>query len=327
MTDRHASLLGVVFDAVTLDQAVKRCVDLCRHPHNCHIVMTVNASHLCLMQRDQELAQACSAADLIVADGMPVVWAIRASGQSMPERVPGIDLMDVLLRVAASNGLSVYFLGARQNVVETLVLRYKARFPGLQIAGFRNGYFGPDEHEVIVDEIRASGAHILFVGLPSPFKEVWSERYRGQLQVPVVLGVGGSFDVLAGFIMRAPRLFQSLGLEWFWRLMMEPRKLWRRYLSTNSEFIWRAIREVVARRAYAARRERGNVVAVSAAQRNVRRVSSERRVADRRMIAYRRTNVLHPSALTADRRSGTSRRVSQRRSTVNRRKSEQKIAG
>jgi N-acetylglucosaminyldiphosphoundecaprenol N-acetyl-beta-D-mannosaminyltransferase len=324
MMNENASLLGVEFDAVTLDQAAKRCVDICRQSNNSHVVMTINASHLCMMRRDAELAQACSAADMTVADGMPVVWAIRASGQHMPERVSGIDLMKVLLRGAASNGLCVYFLGARQEVVEKLALVCEARFPELKIAGFRNGYFGPDEHEAIVDEIRASGAHILFIGLPSPFKEVWSERYRDQLQVPVILGVGGSFDVLAGFIKRAPRLFQSLGLEWFWRLMMEPRKLWRRYLSTNSEFIWRALREVVARRAYAARWERAIAGSASAVRRGDRRVGSERRVADRRILVTRRSNVLNPPALTADRRRGIERRISQRRATVERRRSEQR---
>jgi len=228
MKNEHAILLGVVFDAVTLDQAVARCVAFCRNSRDSHVVMTINASHLCMMQRDTGLALACSLADMVVADGMPVVWAIRASGQSMPERVPGIDLMDALLSAAAPNGLSVYFLGARQEVVQKLVQICRYRFPGLQIAGFRDGYFGVSEHEAIAEEIRASGAHILFIGLPSPLKEVWSERYRHQLQVPVILGVGGSFDVLAGFIRRAPRLFQLLGLEWFWRLMMEPRKLWKR---------------------------------------------------------------------------------------------------
>jgi N-acetylglucosaminyldiphosphoundecaprenol N-acetyl-beta-D-mannosaminyltransferase len=309
----HATLLGVEFDAVTLDQAAKRCIDICRRSNNSHVVMTINASHLCMLRRDAELAQACSAADMTVADGMPVVWAIRASGQYMPERVAGIDLMEALLREAASSGLGVYFLGAHQDVVEKLVLICKGRFPQLKVAGFRNGYFGPDQHEVIVDAIRASGAHILFIGLPSPFKEVWSERYRNRLQVPVILGVGGSFDVLAGFIKRAPRLFQSLGLEWFWRLMMEPRKLWRRYLSTNSEFIWLALREVVARRVYAARRQTATAGSASAVPRDHRRVGSERRVADRRVLATRRVNVLNPPALTVERRRGMERRVSQRR--------------
>jgi len=328
MTTERASLLGVEFDAITLNQAVKRCVDFCRHPDNFHIVTTINASHLCMMQRDAELVKACSAADMVVADGMPVVWAIRASGQQMPERVPGIDLMDVLLKVAASNELRVYFLGAQQHVVEKLALLYKARFPGLQIAGFRNGYFGPDEHKAIVDEIRASGAHILFIGLPSPFKEIWSERYRDQLQVPVILGVGGSFDVLAGFIRRAPRLFQSLGLEWFWRLMMEPRKLWKRYLSTNSEFIWRACGDVIARRAYAAGWQSGIDATGSAVAKEERRSGAERRSSVRRVLATRRRNVLNPPPVASNRRSGIARRVFfERRVTGDRRKSDQKRAG
>lgn len=326
MTNERRSLLGVAFDAVTLDQAVMRCVEFCRHSRHAHIVMTINASHLCMMSRDADLTLACSNADMIVADGMPVVWAIRASGQSMPERVPGIDLMDRLLAAAVPNGLGVYFLGARQEVVEKLVLHCKERFPGLQIAGFRNGYFGASDHAAIAEDIRASGAHILFIGMPSPFKEVWSERYRDQLQVPVILGVGGSFDVLAGFIKRAPRLFQSLGLEWFWRLMMEPRKLWKRYLTTNSEFIWRASRDVMARRSYAARWQTGVVASHGAMQTTDRRMSSERRTTERRMIASRRQQV-HTPALAADRRGAAPRRVSQRRLSLDRRASEQRLVG
>jgi len=159
---------------------------------------------------------------------MSVVWALRASGQTIPERVAGVDLMARLLTVAGERRLRVYFLGAKREVLSKLVERIRAQHPGLEIAGFRDGYFGPDEHLRIVEEIRASEAHMLFVGMPSPFKETWCERYRQRLQVPVIVGVGGSFDVLAGFIRRAPRWVQSLGMEWFWRLLMEPRKLWKR---------------------------------------------------------------------------------------------------
>jgi N-acetylglucosaminyldiphosphoundecaprenol N-acetyl-beta-D-mannosaminyltransferase len=200
------------------------------------------------MRRDPELARICRAGEIIVADGMPVVWALRASGQSTPERVAGVELMEHLLAAADTHGLRAYFLGARPHVVSALVERCRARYPGLEIAGYRDGYFGPDEDSNIVEEIRASGAHMLFVGMPSPFKETWCDRHLKRLQVPVILGVGGSFDVLAGYIRRAPRWFQSLGLEWFWRLMMEPRKLWKRYLLSNSEFIWLAGREIFARR-------------------------------------------------------------------------------
>jgi N-acetylglucosaminyldiphosphoundecaprenol N-acetyl-beta-D-mannosaminyltransferase len=243
-----AEFLGLTFDAVTMDAAVARCLELCRGQRASHMVITANASHLCMMRRDPELAEACRAGNLIVADGMSVVWALRASGQQAPERVAGVDLMARLLEAGEREGLSVYFLGAKPEVVKTLVERTRARHPKLGIAGFRDGYFGPDQHAAIVEEVRASGAHMLFVGMPTPFKETWCERHRRRLNVPVIMGVGGSFDVLAGFIKRAPRPAQALGLEWAWRLLMEPRKLWKRYLTTNSEFVWLASREIVARR-------------------------------------------------------------------------------
>jgi poly-beta-1,6-N-acetyl-D-glucosamine synthase len=243
-----AELLGLSFDAVTMDTAVARCVKLCCGPRTSHTVITANASHLCMMRRDPELAGACRAAHLTIADGMSVVWTLRASGQRALERVAGVDLMARLLAAAEMHRLRVYFLGARPEVVTALVERSRAQYPGLEIAGFRDGYFGPEDHLGIVEEIRASGAHMLFVGMPSPFKETWCERHRERLDVPVIMGVGGSFDVLAGFIKRAPRWVQSLGMEWFWRLLMEPRKLWKRYLITNTEFIWLAGQEIVARR-------------------------------------------------------------------------------
>jgi N-acetylglucosaminyldiphosphoundecaprenol N-acetyl-beta-D-mannosaminyltransferase len=244
----RAELLGLSFDVVTMEIAVARCIELCGAPRTSHTVITVNASHLCMMRRDPELALSCRAGDLIVADGMSVVWALRASGQPVPERVAGVDLMERLLTAAGERRLGAYFLGARREVVAALVERIRAQNPGLKIAGFRDGYFGPDDHLSIVEEIRASGAHLLFVGMPSPFKETWCERHRERLNVPVIMGVGGGFDVLAGFIQRAPRWMQPLGLEWFWRLLMEPRKLWKRYLTSNSEFICLASREIVARR-------------------------------------------------------------------------------
>ncbi|MBO0732736.1 MAG: WecB/TagA/CpsF family glycosyltransferase [Methylocapsa sp.] len=244
----RAELLGLFFDTVTMQAAVAQCIELCRAPRAPQTVITVNASHLCMMRRDPALARACRAGHLILADGMSVVWALRASGQPVPERVAGVDLMAGLLAAAGEQKLRVYFLGARPEVVTALVELSRTRNPGLEIAGFHDGYFGAGDHQSIIADIRASGAHMLFVGMPTPFKETWCERYRQRLNVPVIMGVGGSFDVLAGFIKRAPRWIQKLGMEWFWRLLMEPRKLWKRYLTTNSQFICLAIREIVARR-------------------------------------------------------------------------------
>jgi N-acetylglucosaminyldiphosphoundecaprenol N-acetyl-beta-D-mannosaminyltransferase len=244
----RAELLGLSFDTVTMEAAVARCLEFCRAPRASHTVITANASHLCMRRHDLELALACQAANLTVADGMSVVWALRALGQPAPERVAGVDLMACLLDAAGEHRLRVYFLGARREVVTALVEKSRVQHPGIEIAGFRDGYFGRDDHPRIVEKIRSSRPDILFVGMPSPFKETWCERHRQRLDVPVIIGVGGSFDVLAGFIRRAPRWTQAAGLEWFWRFLMEPRKLWKRYLTTNTEFIWRAGWEIVARR-------------------------------------------------------------------------------
>ena len=190
---------------------------------------------------------ACRGGDLIVADGVPVVWASRLAADPLPERVAGVDLMAQLLAEGAARGVSVYFLGARQEVVEALVELCKRDHPGLRVLGFRNGYFGAADHAGIVKEIAGLAPDMLFVGMPSPFKETWCERHRQALGVPVILGVGGTFDVLTGTVKRAPRLLQKLGMEWSWRLAMEPRKMWKRYLFTNTEFIGLVVRATFAR--------------------------------------------------------------------------------
>src|SRR5207244_8610056 len=183
-----------------------------------------------------------------IRSGMAAAWAARLARVPFPEGVAGVDLMARLLREAASRGLSAYFLGARREVVSKLAARCAQTYPGLSIAGWRDGYFRADDHAGIVEQIRERAPHMLFVGMPSPFKETWCERHRDRLSVPVIMGVGGSFDVLSGYVQRAPRWVQSIGMEWAWRLGMEPRKMWKRYLLTNSEFLWLLGREIIARR-------------------------------------------------------------------------------
>ncbi len=241
-------LLGLPFDVVSMDEAVERCLAWCEGPRAPHTVITANSAILCMMRRDPELRQACAAGDLIVADGMSVVWTSRAAGRALPGRVAGVDLTGHLLAAAAPRGLSAYFLGARREVVTRLAEECATRYPGLRVAGYRDGYFAPADHAAIVADIRDRRPDMLFIGMPSPFKEVWGERHRAALDVPVIMGVGGTFDVLAGAVRRAPRWLQSAGMEWSWRLLMEPRKMWKRYLTTNTEFMLLAGREVVSRR-------------------------------------------------------------------------------
>lgn len=238
------------FDLVTPEEAVERAAAWCHREgaRSPHTIMTVNAALLVGMRNDPALARACQRGDLIVPDGVPVVWASRAIGTPLRARVAGVDLMAAILARGATQGLRVFFLGARPEVVRALVDSCAARYPGLVVAGHRDGYFDESQHQAVIAQIRESNADVLFVGMPSPFKEVWSERHRDALGVPVIMGVGGSFDVLAGFIRRAPAVFQKVGLEWFWRLLMEPRKLWKRYLVTNTLFLARTAREVVRHR-------------------------------------------------------------------------------
>ena len=239
--------LACPFDPVTLDEAVARALAWARGGGPPRTVVTMNAALLVALRSDAALARACRSGDLVVADGVPVVWASRLAGVALPGRVCGVDLMDRLVGAAAANRLPVYFLGARDEVVRALVRACERRHPGLAVAGVRDGYFGPGEEPEVVERIRRSGAAMLFVGMPSPFKETFLERNRAALGVPVLMGVGGSFDVLAGYVRRAPRLLQSAGLEWLWRLAMEPRRLWRRYLVSNALFLARAAGEIATR--------------------------------------------------------------------------------
>ena len=240
--------LDCEFDAVTMAQAVARAVAWCRAPRRPHLITTVNASTLVAMRRHPAFAAACRAGHLIVADGVPVVWAARLAGASLPARVAGVDLMAHLLERASESHLRVYFLGARAEVLDRLLAVCRDRYPGMQVAGARDGYFAATESAAIVDAIRASAADMLFVGMPSPFKEVWCHQHAASLGVPVIMGVGGSFDVLSGTLRRAPGWMQGAGLEWLWRLLLEPRRMWKRYLVTNTIFLGLVVRETLRKR-------------------------------------------------------------------------------
>jgi N-acetylglucosaminyldiphosphoundecaprenol N-acetyl-beta-D-mannosaminyltransferase len=240
------TLFGVELDALTMDQTVQRCLDAVRDGGRLEIGV-VNAAKLVTMRRDPRLAAAVAGCDIVVADGQAVVWASRVLRQPLPERVAGIDLFMRLLAEAEPRGTGVYFLGARKDVLDLMIAEVEARFPALRIAGHRNGYFDDSEQEAIADAIRASGAQLLFLGMTSPKKEIFTAAHGKRTGVHVVHGVGGSFDILAGVTKRAPRAWQRLGLEWLYRLLQEPRRLARRYLTTNAAFLLMTARELIRR--------------------------------------------------------------------------------
>ncbi|CAE6845027.1 N-acetylglucosaminyldiphosphoundecaprenol N-acetyl-beta-D-mannosaminyltransferase [Paraburkholderia nemoris] len=201
----------------------------------------VNVAKIVNMHRDVRLADAVNACDIVNVDGMGVVWGARVLGYDIPERVTGVDLFGALLEMAAGRGFPVYLLGAREHVVAKVADMAANRYPGLRIAGFHHGYFWDDEL-AMVDKIRTSGAKLLFVAITSPHKEIFIDRWRDQLGVSFVMGVGGTFDVVAGHVRRAPRWMQQAGLEWLFRVIQEPRRMWRRYLTTNAYFAYMMMR-------------------------------------------------------------------------------------
>jgi N-acetylglucosaminyldiphosphoundecaprenol N-acetyl-beta-D-mannosaminyltransferase len=235
-------LFGLPVDALTMAQAVARCTDAIKNGEHLSVGV-LNAAKVVAMRRDPQLRQAVTECDMILADGQAVVWASRMLGSPLPERVAGIDLFTELLAEAAGRGFRVYFLGARPEVLARMLAEAGRRFPGLPVAGARDGYYQAGEEAKIAEDIRRSGADILFVGMSSPRKEVFLSQWGTATGAKVIHGVGGSFDVLAGLTRRAPAWWQDHGLEWLYRASQEPVRLGRRYLTTNMSFIALVARE------------------------------------------------------------------------------------
>jgi N-acetylglucosaminyldiphosphoundecaprenol N-acetyl-beta-D-mannosaminyltransferase len=208
-----------------------------------HYMAVVNAAKIAAASGDERLRRALAQADIVTADGMSVVWASRALGRPLKQRVTGIDLFERLVEHAARAGLSVYFLGAREEAVRRLVERFTSLHPDLRLAGYRNGYFQPSESSAVAETIRRSKADLLFVAMGSPAQEYWIASNLAGTGARFALGVGGSFDHLSGLARRAPVWVQEIGFEWLYRLLREPRRLWRRYLIGNTAFIWLVIKQ------------------------------------------------------------------------------------
>jgi N-acetylglucosaminyldiphosphoundecaprenol N-acetyl-beta-D-mannosaminyltransferase len=203
-------------------------------PHQ-HVV--VNVDKLVKAQKDPELRQIINDCALINADGMPVVWASRLLGKPLKERVAGVDLFEALMKRSAEKGWRVYLLGAKEEIVSKVRDIYASKYPALVFAGYRNGYWKPEQEAGIVDEIAAAKADLLFVAISSPKKEQFLGAYQARMKIPFAMGVGGTFDVAAGKVKRAPVWMQKSGLEWFYRFLQEPRRMFRRYFIEDMAFL------------------------------------------------------------------------------------------
>lgn len=242
----RTDVMGVGVDALTIDQTIARLREMIATGKGQNH-LSVNAAKLVAAIEDPAKREEFNRGTLVSADGQAVVWAARLLGRPLPQRVAGIDVMERLVDLSAQEGQRIFLLGAREDIVGRVRREFTAR--GANVVGHRDGYWRRYMTDAeMAETIRLLKVDILFVALPSPMKEDFIYGFADQLDVGVSVGVGGSFDVVAGKTRRAPRLLQRLGLEWFFRLILEPRRMLRRYVVGNTKFIVYLLRELISRR-------------------------------------------------------------------------------
>ena len=230
-TNARVDFFGVLIDRVdqqdALDQIRTFLVD-----GRTHQIVTVNLDFLYLAEQNVEFRATINEADLAVADGMPLVWLSRMMGTPLPGRVTGVELVRESCNIAYTEGVGVFFVGGTPSVAALAAERVRAQYPGLAVSQYAPpfGPITPDEDERMIELIQRANPGFLFVSLGAPRQDLWIRAHRERLGVPVSMGVGCVVDLLAGAVRRAPPWMQSTGFEWSYRLMQEPRRLWRRYL-------------------------------------------------------------------------------------------------
>ena len=243
MTSRRIELLSTRIDNLSMQETLFLVDAKIKAKESLHHSV-VNAGKIVAMQSDVQLRESVNSADLINADGQAVIWASKLLGKPLKERVAGIDLKQNLVELAHKKNYKINCLGAKEEVVSKVVSHYKEKYSPKIIAGYRNGYFTKEEEPKVAKEIAESGANILFVAINTPKKENFLYENRETLKVVnFIMGVGGSFDVVSGLVKRAPLWMQRSGLEWFYRLIQEPKRMWKRYLIGNSKFILLFLKE------------------------------------------------------------------------------------
>ena len=239
----ETTLFGLRIYSGSIDALIPRVLDKIEKGARIYNA-SINASKVAMCYRSDSFRRTMLSFDLLTADGMSIVVGARLCGFRVHERIGGIDLMGRLLAAAGPHGLSVYLLGARPAVLERAAAAMQKTYPDLRIAGMRDGYFDPEDEDNVVREVSLSGADLLFMGMGSPRKEEFLIRNRERLNVRYAMGVGGAFDVWAGHVRRAPRWVQNCGMEWFYRLWQEPRRLGGKYLRDNALFAALLAREM-----------------------------------------------------------------------------------
>ena len=240
--NKRIRILDTNIDVLDMKDTVNIVEEYVKNKEPLHL-MGVNADKINMMGKNPRLKEIVNNCGIINADGASVVLASKFLKKELPERVAGIDLMQELISLSAQKGYKVYFLGAKQEVVEETAKVLKGKHPALDVVGIRNGYFREEDWLSVCDEIKEANPDFVFVGITSPLKEYIVDFMQKQGLPFVFMGVGGSFDVISGKIPRAPKWMQRCNLEWLFRVIQEPRRLFKRYFVGNTEFISKVIKE------------------------------------------------------------------------------------
>ena len=231
---RRNALMGCPVDLLTSAALLGELSQVIDNQGGPKVIQFVNANKIAQVRKDSDMARIMWKADYVLADGQPMLPMGRLLGVKLPERIDGIGLMGKLLKLADERRYSVYLLGAKQEVLDTCVAKIREQYPNLRIAGSRNGYFSEKDTPGVVAQIREAKPDLLFLGMGSPMKERFADRYAPELGATVIQGVGGSFDVMADLVKRAPVWVQRIGMEWMFRVIQEPRRMFWRYTTTNA---------------------------------------------------------------------------------------------
>ncbi|GIW22386.1 MAG: UDP-N-acetyl-D-mannosamine transferase [Candidatus Sericytochromatia bacterium] len=246
MKRKRINLFNIPIDCLTMEETINIIVENINNNNKSIVNVGINSYIVNLNLKNDILKDFIKNSELINADGQSIVLASRILGNPLPERVAGIDLMENLVKIAYENSYKIFFFGAKEEIVKEVVRKYSEKYSPNIIAGYRNGYYNQDEEEKIADEISKSNANILFVAMTSPKKEIFIHKYKDKLKnINFIMGVGGSFDVVAGHVKRAPLFMQKIGMEWFYRFVQEPRRLFRRYFETNTKFLFLLFKEYI----------------------------------------------------------------------------------
>jgi N-acetylglucosaminyldiphosphoundecaprenol N-acetyl-beta-D-mannosaminyltransferase len=244
----HFEVLGVRFAAVQIPYVIRKIEEWISDGPWAHYISVSNVHSVIESQQNAQLMETLNSCDLNVPDGMPIVWLGRSQGHDLPRRVYGPDLFIEFCRDTQDKHYRHFFYGGTPDVVEALVHKLKEKFPEFQVAGYFSPPFRPltpPEDLQVIDMINAASADVLWVGLGCPKQELWMQEHHESIRVAAIIGIGQAFNIYAEKLRQAPRWMRENGLEWLFRLLLEPRRLWRRYLVTNTEFIVRLLLETL----------------------------------------------------------------------------------